>query len=291
MSPLATGGQLREKENNHRSDGDPTDAENSLGMPSPTSYSIRTTRVLSLDEAAEDLKCTRQMILNLAGEDHLPLATLLPDGELLFLTDKGARKVMSEPDRSVPLRELALYRGPIRMNKNDPMPLLVSLHPESDSPVNIRTLRVLPEDLKHIKNMMKSDIPLGVVRPCGHGKGTVVRLSIPKGTKWREVAIVFVTMHEVSIEVRGRAETRSYVEMGMADSRTKRPNKQWTLLQDFAREEGIVGWHSTRACRANKHRKQRLASTLREFFGIEGEPFELTADRKGWKARFQIRFS
>ena len=35
-------------------------------------------------------------------------------------------------------------------------------------------------------------------------------------------------------------------------------------------------------------RKPALAANLRDFFRIEGDPFRLTDDGKGWQARFLI---
>lgn len=40
--------------------------------------------------------------------------------------------------------------------------------------------------------------------------------------------------------------------------------------------------------RKNQKRRELLAANLRDFFRIEGDPFRLTEDGKGWQARFLI---
>ena len=42
----------------------------------------------------------------------------------------------------------------------------------------------------------------------------------------------------------------------------------------------------TYAHRRNQKRRELLAANLRDFFRIEGDPFRLTDDGKGWQALF-----
>lgn len=119
-------------------------------------------------------------------------------------------------------------------------------------------------------------------------KHGTVHFDTPTGATWREVEIRFKNGHDVSVKVLGAHGVFNYTQMEMTDRRTGNPDSQWHLLHSFAQEEGILEWSSRKADRKHKHGKKRLAEVLRKFFRIDGDPFELTPDRKGWKARFRI---
>lgn len=110
----------------------------------------------------------------------------------------------------------------------------------------------------------------------------------PKGAKWTDVSIKVVDGETVAIKLGDHARRYVYSEMGMIDGRTKKPTKQWELLQLFARNHGILTWQSSGADRKNQKRREVLSENLREFFGIEGEPIILTDDKKGWRTTFSI---
>ena len=74
----------------------------------------------------------------------------------------------------------------------------------------------------------------------------------------------------------------------MANSKNSRPTKQWELLGHFADAHGTFTWKHRAADRKNQKRKEKLAAALQAFFRIEGDPFQLTGDRKGWQALFSI---
>jgi len=75
----------------------------------------------------------------------------------------------------------------------------------------------------------------------------------------------------------------------LIDSRSGKPSKQWELLRLFAREHGVMTWLSPGACRQNRKRRELLNKSLQQFFDIEGEPIELTDDRKGWRCLFKVQ--
>jgi hypothetical protein len=110
----------------------------------------------------------------------------------------------------------------------------------------------------------------------------------PPGSSWLDVDIRFVDGHTVSAKAGGQRKRYSYIEMGFADGRSKNPSKQWELLRTFADEKGVLDWTSSAADRRNQKRKENLSKDLRRFFQIDEQPFELTADRKGWRAKFTI---
>lgn len=112
--------------------------------------------------------------------------------------------------------------------------------------------------------------------------------STPAKARWSDVKIRFVDAHTVHVSVLGVTGRFAYFEMGLSDRRSGRPNKQWEFLYGLARNHGEITWRSPDARRENKKRRKFLSSTLQEFFRIEGEPIELTTDKKGYRASFQV---
>jgi hypothetical protein len=115
-----------------------------------------------------------------------------------------------------------------------------------------------------------------------------VRFPTPAGARWEEVTIRFITQHQVHVRVRDEAGAYEHTQMGMASKRNDQPTKQWELLQLFAEHGGELTWDSPGADRKNAHRRLSLARQLREFFGIDGDPFEKLFGGRGWRTRFTI---
>jgi hypothetical protein len=115
-----------------------------------------------------------------------------------------------------------------------------------------------------------------------------VRFPTPAGARWEEVTIRFITQHQVHVRVRHEAGAYEHTQMGMASKRNDQPTKQWELLQLFAEHGGELTWNRAGADRKNAHRRLSLARQLREFFGIDGDPFERLSGGGGWRTRFTI---
>ncbi len=115
-----------------------------------------------------------------------------------------------------------------------------------------------------------------------------VRFPTPPGSRWEEVSIRFVTQEQVHIKVRHAAAAYEFSQMAMEDRRSHRPDAQWSLLIAFAENRGQITWRDAAADRKNAKRRQLLARTLQDFFGLEGDPFERVADGKGWRCRFTV---
>lgn len=110
----------------------------------------------------------------------------------------------------------------------------------------------------------------------------------PPDAIWENVSIRFKDGHTVSIKVKSVGGVFNYTQMGMANKKNGDPTLQWKLLETFAEERGTLDWSSDKADRKNQKRRELLAANLREFFRIEGDPFKMTKDGKGWQARFLI---
>ena len=110
----------------------------------------------------------------------------------------------------------------------------------------------------------------------------------PPDARWTDVEIQFCDGETVSILVKEARGRYSYSDMGMSHTRSKKPTKQWELLRAFAVNHGILDWDSRQAHRRNKKRRELLGRNLQAFFRIEGDPFRLNRDGKGWTALFAV---
>ena len=127
------------------------------------------------------------------------------------------------------------------------------------------------------------------VLPAPKDSSAMAFFPTPPDASWTDdVHMRFVDRHTVSIKVKSVTGTYNYAQMGMANSKNSRPTKQWELLGHFADAHGTFTWKHRAADRKNQKRKEKLAAALQAFFRIEGDPFQLTGDRKGWQALFSI---
>lgn len=115
------------------------------------------------------------------------------------------------------------------------------------------------------------------------------RFPTPSGSRWSDVEMRFSDTEKISVTIRDQRQVLTYSQLGLVDSRSGKPSKQWELLRLFAREHGLMTWLSPGACRQNRKRRELLNKSLQRFFDIEGEPIEVTDDGKGWQCVFRIK--
>jgi hypothetical protein len=115
------------------------------------------------------------------------------------------------------------------------------------------------------------------------------RFPTPTGSRWSDLELRFIDSEKISVVVGDQRQMLTYSQLGLIDSRSGKPSKQWELLRLFAREHGVMTWLSPGACRQNRKRRELLNKSLQQFFDIEGEPIELTDDRKGWRCLFKVQ--
>jgi hypothetical protein len=114
------------------------------------------------------------------------------------------------------------------------------------------------------------------------------RFPTPSGSRWSDVEMRFSDTEKISVNIGDQRQVLTYSQLGLVDSRSGKPSKQWELLLKFAREHGMMTWLSPDACRKNRKQRELLNKSLQQFFDIEGEPIELTDDRKGWRCVFKL---
>jgi hypothetical protein len=111
----------------------------------------------------------------------------------------------------------------------------------------------------------------------------------PSNSRWSDVEIEFKDGETVSVKISDQREVLSFTQLGLCDSRSGKPSKQWELLRTFAENHGVMTWQSPGACRQNRKRRELLNDSLRKFFDIDGDPIELTDDKKGWRCVIRVK--
>jgi hypothetical protein len=115
------------------------------------------------------------------------------------------------------------------------------------------------------------------------------RYPTPPGSRWNNVMIRFINGHEVMARVSGHGGgVFNYAHIGMAKANKDEPTVQWDLLHDLAEGHGELPWPRTVARRTVQKQRERLAGHLRDFFGIDGDPFDDLPGRRGFKTRFVV---
>lgn len=145
-------------------------------------------------------------------------------------------------------------------------------------------------------------------------------LKLPTNAKWEDITIKFVDGHNVDIKFKAKISRSDYKEMGFEDSKSRRPNKQWELLQRLAENNGEISWEKLAAGKSSairkteqdfgyefdeyetqnkgfsiikapdklKKTKQLLAQTIKAFFKIDKDPFFLYDEVKAYKIRIKL---
>ncbi len=120
-------------------------------------------------------------------------------------------------------------------------------------------------------------------------KAMTGRFPTPAGSRWSDVEIRFIDSEKISVSIRDQRQVLTYSQLGLVDSRNGKPTKQWDLLHHFARGHGTMTWSSPDACSKNRKRRELLNKSLKQYFGIEGDPIDVTEDKRGWRCVFKLR--
>jgi len=158
--------------------------------------------------------------------------------------------------------------------------------------------------------------------PAVTGK-KVVPIELPSGASWEDITIEFKDNHNVTIKCKGKTIRSDYKDMGFEDSKSRRPNKQWELLLNFAANKGEIAWDKSpsgskfdldkteqdfgyemdddtpestqnkgfsviKAPDKTKKTKQLLSQSLKAVFSIDGDPFYPYEEVKAYKIRIKL---
>ena len=121
-------------------------------------------------------------------------------------------------------------------------------------------------------------------------KQPVEPFPMPPGPhSWNQVTIRVLSDTEAEAIVGSIAQTRTFADWGMADTRSGRASRHaasWTILRALAEHSGELTWHDQGASPKARTQIKKLRACLREIFGIEDDPFEKYKQGVGWRAKF-----
>ena len=123
-----------------------------------------------------------------------------------------------------------------------------------------------------------------------HDLNPVQPVTLLPGTRWEDIAIMFLDGNNVRITAKDRTWETDYKQMGFEKgrSRPRVPNKQWNLLEDLAEKHGQVSWDDGQADLKIKKRKHLLSKSLQSYFGISADPFHSYRTVKAYKIRIKL---
>jgi len=113
-------------------------------------------------------------------------------------------------------------------------------------------------------------------------------INLPPNTNWEGISLRFIDGNNVEIKSKDFKQIVHFKDMGFEDKRTRRPDKQWELLQYLAENAGQISWDSSLSNVKVKKKKQRLSKTLQEYFQITEDPFFPYKSEEAYTTRIQF---
>ncbi len=103
----------------------------------------------------------------------------------------------------------------------------------------------------------------------------IIKFPTPKGAKWQDVSIHFISNEEVQIRAGNVRDSRNYSQMGF-ERKKKEPDVIWGTLKAFALCDGAITWEDKifdlRKKDAWKNSFVKLRKRLIDFFDIRENP-------------------
>jgi hypothetical protein len=99
---------------------------------------------------------------------------------------------------------------------------------------------------------------------------------LPAGTTWEQMYMKFLDAENVMVIVGRYRRNASYLDMGFADTRGKKPqpNAQWEFLKLLAKKGGEIKYTDPAAKITYKKQKQLLSEKLKQYFQLDFDPFD-----------------
>jgi len=105
----------------------------------------------------------------------------------------------------------------------------------------------------------------------------------PSDLHWEEVSMAFVSDEVIKVKARGQLVEYRFDQIGFENKRSGKANILWWVLRGLAMNNGRASWEDLNEPTAGSFdlgdrnkleaKVKRLRKTLREFMGIEGDPF------------------
>ncbi len=134
----------------------------------------------------------------------------------------------------------------------------------------------------------------GRLLPPRTRKTPVRPFALPDGAVWERLVVEVFDREHVRLRYGDREETRTYIEFGFMDGRSKatnpKPSELWTYFLGLAADDGRITWQSASATPKLRDRVRELREKLAEVFPIvEGTPIADYAQRKAYETTFTLR--
>ena len=115
---------------------------------------------------------------------------------------------------------------------------------------------------------------------------------LPAGTPWEYIWLQFIDDDCVMIHAGRFMRQASYVDMGLADTRSKnpKPNEQWKFLLLLAKKGGEISPKDSEADERFKKQKEHLSKKLQRYFRLDTDPFYGYNERKAYHIRLKLMY-
>jgi len=107
--------------------------------------------------------------------------------------------------------------------------------------------------------------------------------------RWNQLRICLVNERTVRVDMPGRLQRCTYLDLGMAHPRSRERTRTFEMLVAFCDGHGQFQGKQFGAPDATKQLISRLGKELRVLFGLRESPFHPYRRDTGWKTRFDAR--
>ena len=129
----------------------------------------------------------------------------------------------------------------------------------------------------------------------GRARRDIIPFLVPEETKWENVFISFANEQTVQIKVGKQTKHRSFDEMGFSDARkaVSEPSGLWGIFRQLALLNGEMTFQDSANTFSDPKKIKKSVSQIRKklqavFPNINGDPFHLYKQAKGYKTRFVL---
>lgn len=125
-------------------------------------------------------------------------------------------------------------------------------------------------------------------------KESIAKFPSPPDLCWGEVSMAFISDEEIQVRARHQIRKYRFDQIGFKNKKNGKPNILWWLLRALAEKGGELSWGNMSSYGAELNSSQvqsnvkRLRKILREFMGIEDDPFEPYKTVKAYQTKFVI---
>lgn len=172
--------------------------------------------------------------------------------------------------------------------------ILVDFAERSDEDKDFSKVRDSLLKLGYTQDEIKDTFP---TLKKSHEVKALVKFPTPEGTRWEDVTMQLVSNDSMRIAAQNVSERLTYAEMGFKDERKgDLPDKQWEALKKFAYKKGEISWdpgvqlteEQLKIQSKIQSRVKTIRKRLKDFMGIDNDPFYSYRAFKAYKTKFKI---